>query len=110
VVKLLIENAVLIDGNGSSPMRNAGVLIDYGRIEAVGRGLDAPRGAGRIDAEGMTLMPGLMDLHVHMAGESLGRQMRLLEEPVDAHGSQALPRRPEREELPRGRFHLREVH
>ena len=79
MVKLLIENAVLIDGNGSSPVRDAGVLIDGEMIEAVGRSLDAPRGAERIDAEGMTLMPGLMDLHVHMAGESLGRQMRLLE-------------------------------
>ncbi len=79
MVKLLIENAVLVDGMGSSPMRDASILIDGERIEAVDRGLDAPRESKTIDAKGMTVMPGLMDLHVHMAGESLGRRIRLLD-------------------------------
>ena len=79
MAKLLIENAVLVDGTGSSPVKDASILIDGERIEAVGRGLDAPRGSKTIDAKGLTALPGLMDLHVHMAGESLGRRIRLLD-------------------------------
>jgi dihydroorotase len=60
-------------------MKDASILIDGERIEAVGRGLDAPRDSKTVDAKGMTAMPGLMDLHVHMAGESLGRRIRLLD-------------------------------
>ena len=43
----------------------ADVLIDAGRIVAVGPNLTAPAGATKIDAMGRLVLPGFVDLHVH---------------------------------------------
>ena len=62
---LAIVGATLIDGTGAEP-RPANVLIRGERIEAVGADIAIPTNARRIDATGMTLMPGLFDLHTHL--------------------------------------------
>ncbi|WP_200847472.1 FAD-dependent oxidoreductase, partial [Raoultella sp. 18097] len=41
-----------------------------GRIAAVGEQLQPPEGTQKIDARGMTLMPGLIDCHVHVVASS----------------------------------------
>ncbi|MFQ6074616.1 MAG: amidohydrolase family protein [Candidatus Bathyarchaeia archaeon] len=79
MTKLFIKDAFLIDGTGATPMKDAGVVVEGERIAEVGRGLGVPKDAEVIEAEGRTVMPGLMDLHVHLASESLGRPIRLLE-------------------------------
>jgi dihydroorotase len=43
----------------------ADVLIDAGRVVAVGPNLKAPAGAAKIDATGRLVLPGFVDLHVH---------------------------------------------
>lgn len=63
-------NARLIDGCGNPVLENASVIIHGERITAVGRRLPVPPGATVIDLQGKTLMPGLMDMHVHM-GDSV---------------------------------------
>lgn len=65
---LAIVNATLIDGTGSDPVQNAGIVIDGERIVSVGPGVEPPRDAEVIDAGGRTLMPGLIDSHVHFYG------------------------------------------
>lgn len=57
----------LIDGFGSTPIRNSVVLISGERITAVGQvgSLAVPAGAEVISTEGMSVMPGLWDMHVH---------------------------------------------
>ncbi len=75
----VIKNALLIDGSGASPLADANILIEEERITAVGKSVDIPKDAEVIDAGGKTVMPGLMDLHVHLASESLGRPIRGLE-------------------------------
>nr|VFJ75699.1 MAG: Imidazolonepropionase [Candidatus Kentron sp. FW] len=62
---LLIENAYIIDGTGTKPMEGLSLLIRDGRIAAIGRGIEA-NGVKRLDATGMTLLPGLIDAHVHL--------------------------------------------
>lgn len=64
--QLLIRNASVIDGTGAKP-RKASVLIEGDTIKAVGRAADsgAMPGAQRLDATGLSLMPGLIDGHVH---------------------------------------------
>ena len=42
------------------------VLVEGGRIAAVGEGLAAPEGAAVRDASGRVLVPGLVDIHVHL--------------------------------------------
>ncbi len=59
---LLIANARVYDGLGSAP-RDADVAVSGGRIVAVGRDLGEAR--ERIDADGLALMPGIVDSHTH---------------------------------------------
>ncbi len=64
----LIRNGTLIDGTGAPPVPGGAVLIHDDRIEAAGRLESLPRPAGtvtEIDAGGGTILPGLIDAHVH---------------------------------------------
>ena len=61
-----IRGATLIDGNGGIPIPNSTVIVDGGYIQAVGADLPAPKNAKIIDASGKTLLPGLIDAHVHL--------------------------------------------
>jgi imidazolonepropionase-like amidohydrolase len=65
-IKALV-GGTLIDGYGSSPIQNSVVLIRGERILAVGNQEDTaiPEGAEIISTEGMTVLPGLWDMHVH---------------------------------------------
>ena len=58
---------MLIDGYEAPPVHNATVLIEGDRIVAVGPSsqIEIPAGAEVIDTRGMTMLPGLIDLHVH---------------------------------------------
>jgi len=66
--KKAIKCGILIDGTGKAPMRNSVVLIEGSRITAVGEEgeVQIPSDAVIIDASGKTVMPGLMDMHVHL--------------------------------------------
>ncbi len=64
----VFEGARLITGDGSAPIENAAFLVANGRITAVGQkgALALPPGAVRVDLSGKTVMPALVDDHVHM--------------------------------------------
>ena len=66
-VKALV-GGTLIDGYGSKPIRNSVIIIEGERIKAVGQvgSLAIPAGAEIISTEGMTVLPGLWDMHVHL--------------------------------------------
>jgi imidazolonepropionase-like amidohydrolase len=68
----LLIGATLIDGTGAPAQRDAAVLVSDGRIEAVGKrqGMARPQNAEVIDVSGMTLLPGLIDCHDHLADHS----------------------------------------
>ncbi|HET9531292.1 MAG TPA: amidohydrolase family protein, partial [Blastocatellia bacterium] len=63
-----LVGGTLIDGFGSKPVFNSVVIIDGERIRAVGQAgtLAVPAGAEIISTEGMTVLPGLWDMHVHL--------------------------------------------
>jgi imidazolonepropionase-like amidohydrolase len=67
---IAIIGATVIDGTGAEPSKQT-VVIHGGRIEAVGPHIEPPAGASRVDAEGMTLLPGLFDLHTHLPYSSV---------------------------------------
>ncbi|HET8781964.1 MAG TPA: hypothetical protein VFM63_06080, partial [Pyrinomonadaceae bacterium] len=66
-VKALV-GGTLIDGYGSKPIRNSVVIVEGERIKAVGQvgSLAIPSGAEVISTEGMSVLPGLWDMHVHL--------------------------------------------
>lgn len=72
---LAIVGGRLIDGYGGMPRENAVVLVDGNRIAAIGQvgQLAVPAGAKVIDAEGMTVMPGLWESHGHLQHIGEGR-------------------------------------
>src|SRR5579872_282713 len=65
-----ITGARLIDGTGADPIENATLVFEGERILAAGphESVTIPRGASVIEAEGRTLLPGLIDCHVHLGG------------------------------------------
>ncbi len=58
----------LIDGFGSDPIPNSVILVEGERITAIGTQgqIDIPTDAEIISTEGMTVLPGLWDMHVHL--------------------------------------------
>jgi len=66
---LALTNARLLDGTGAPPRDGAAVLVADGRIAGFG-GDPLPPDVAVLDLEGRTLMPGLIDAHVHLS--SLG--------------------------------------
>jgi imidazolonepropionase-like amidohydrolase len=66
----LIRKVRVIDGLGGAPREDQDVLVEAGRIARIAPGGSIAPGAGVkvIDGAGQTLMPGLMDLHVHFVG------------------------------------------
>lgn len=69
-----ITGATLIDGTSRAPIRNAVIVIAGNRIDDVGRAqdIDIPKGAEVIDATGKFVIPGLADMHNHLARGSFG--------------------------------------
>ena len=66
-VKALVGGR-LIDGNGGPPVANSVILVEGERITAVGTrdSLPIPANAETISTEGMDVLPGLWDMHVHL--------------------------------------------
>jgi imidazolonepropionase-like amidohydrolase len=62
---LVLVGASLIDGSGTEPVRGRAVVVEGDRITQVVDDARAPRGR-RIDLSGCTLLPGLINCHVHL--------------------------------------------
>ena len=73
----LIKAARLIDGKGGPPLERGAILLEGDRIKAVGteESVVPPEGAQveELDYEGRTVLPGLIDCHVHLIGIGDGR-------------------------------------
>lgn len=66
---LVIDSVTLIDGTGAAPLPDMTVVIDDGRFSQVLPAAMATDIKGqRIDGKGKFLVPGLMDMHVHLKG------------------------------------------
>jgi imidazolonepropionase-like amidohydrolase len=69
--------ATLIDGNATTPIEQSVIIIQDGRIQAVGSldEVEIPAGAERIDVSGRTIIPGLINSHGHV-GDVIGLEAR----------------------------------
>src|SRR4029077_2379727 len=68
---VLYEGARLIIGDATPPIESGAFLVEDGQIRAVGaRGsAQAPAGATRVDLAGKTVMPAMVNVHVHIGYE-----------------------------------------
>jgi imidazolonepropionase-like amidohydrolase len=79
--RLWLTGARLFDGTGSAVRDGAAVLVTDGVIERVGAAGDGPpEGARVLELEGRMLLPGLVNVHVHVQGR----------EPHPVHGAEPL--------------------
>ena len=72
----VIRASTLIDGTGADPVRGRFIVIEDGVIMQISS--DAPKGAEVIDVGDLTILPGLIDCHVHLAVAQDTIQERLL--------------------------------
>jgi Imidazolonepropionase and related amidohydrolases len=63
-MRTLFRRGRIFDGSGA-PLADGDLVIEDGRIVAVGSGLD---GDEAIECEGKSLLPGLFDCHIHLMG------------------------------------------
>jgi enamidase len=65
---LALVGATVIDGTGAAALSDAVIIIESGRIRRVGprSQVPIPDGAERKDLTGLTVLPGLIDSHVHI--------------------------------------------
>jgi imidazolonepropionase-like amidohydrolase len=78
--QIVITNGTVVDGRGSEPVHDGIVVIVGDRITFVGRAADhsLPSGAQVIDARGGTILPGIIDAHVHSASDPAVRREFLM--------------------------------
>src|SRR5438874_11979292 len=85
----ILKGGRLIDGTGAAPVEGATIVLRDNRIEAVMTRTqsDFPAGAEIIDVAGMTVLPGLIDCHDHMANHKydLAHRWRLDEPQSTRH-------------------------
>jgi len=64
-----LTGARVIDGTGRPPIERATLLVNNGRVQAIGPdgSVTIPQGATRIDAAGKTIIPGMINSHGHVS-------------------------------------------
>ncbi len=67
---LAVRAGRLIDPRAGTVVPNAVILVENGRVKAVGPSVPIPAGTTIIDLSGYTVLPGLIDCHTHLVGDS----------------------------------------
>ncbi len=83
---VVISNGMVIAADGSDPIRGGVVVINQDRILAVGHATDfvIPHGVRVVDARGGTIMPGIVNAHVHGVADPTLRRLYFLDKGVTA--------------------------
>lgn len=66
--KYAFVGGTLIDGTGAAPIKDSLVLVDDKKITYAGKKAEIPEGFEVRDISGRTIMPGLIDTHLHFSG------------------------------------------
>lgn len=66
--KIAFKGGKLVDGTGASPVEDSLVLVDDKKIAYAGPATEIPEGYEVRDISGRTIMPGIIDTHIHFSG------------------------------------------
>lgn len=80
----MVDAGLVIDGTGNAPLKNAIVVIENGRIRNIRARDKAVREEGAVDARHLTLLPGLIDTHLHLVCNPGARKFFDLSDSQDA--------------------------
>jgi imidazolonepropionase-like amidohydrolase len=67
----VIRNVTLVDGTGAAPVPGQALIVEGRRISWIGPDTQLPEGsaAGAVDGQGGTIMPGMINCHVHLTND-----------------------------------------
>ena len=87
---IAVRCGTLIDGSGAEPVRGATIVFEGETIVKIDRDGQVPRDAEVIDAGHLTVMPGMIDCHVHLGSSTWSLQQRLLrdDQTIKGRGNQ----------------------
>ncbi len=71
-----LTNVTLIDGSGAPPQSGATIVMQGGRLAAIGRDVKLPAGASVVDLSGKYLVPGIINGNGHVGPAPHERQVR----------------------------------
>src|SRR5262249_30252800 len=71
-----LTHATLIDGTGAAPQRDVTIVMENGRIRAIGPGVAAPSNAPAVDLTGKFVVPGIINAHGHVGPPARDPQLR----------------------------------
>ncbi|NKB40340.1 MAG: amidohydrolase family protein, partial [Ilumatobacter sp.] len=67
---LVIRNGLVVDGTGADPRPNCSIAIDGEVVTAIGADGEIGPGHREIDATGLLVTPGFVDIHTHYDGQA----------------------------------------
>ena len=85
--QIIFENAIVFDGESADLQEGVSILVEDDLIREVSEGSIAAADADRVDCGGRTLMPGMIDCHVHVYFSSI--QIERLAKPSTYHAHYA---------------------
>ena len=82
---ILFEGAQLIVGDGNDPIENSAFVVENQHFTQVGKAgeLTVPEDVKRVDLSGKTVMPAIIDTHVHLGTAAVGQPPYSREKLID---------------------------